>query len=322
MGPQRTSRRAFLAGSAGVLASCCLKGETVAATTAPATAPVEPIIDIHQHTHYSGRTDAQLIAHQARMGATRTILLPAGSVVRRPSTHEGKSNGLAAGCGGNETVVAMARQYPEKFAFFANEVPDLPGAVGEITKYLKLGAIGIGEQKFNVECDSKGIEALAELAGEFQVPMLLHFQYQMYNKGFERFHKVLEKFPKVNFIGHAQTFWANIDKDHADQKVLYPMTKVTPGGLTDRYLSDYPNLYADLSAGSGLNSLLRDEEQARSFLERHQDKILYGSDCSDIVGRGPVCSGWLAINGVRRLAPSKAIQGKILYENAKRLFKL
>ncbi len=32
---------------------------------------------------------------------------------------------------------------------------------------------------------------------------------------------------------------------------MYPKGPVTPGGLTDRYLSDYPNLYGDLSAGSG-----------------------------------------------------------------------
>ena len=37
------------------------------------------------------------------------------------------------------------------------------------------------------------------------------------------------------------------------------------GSSTDRYLSDYPNMYGDLSAGSGLNALKRDEEHAREF---------------------------------------------------------
>jgi len=53
---------------------------------------------------------------------------------------------------------------------------------------------------------------------------------------------------------------------------------VTTGGLTDRLLADYPNMYGDLSAGSGLNALTRDEVHAREFLARHQDKLLYGSD--------------------------------------------
>ena len=314
------SRRSFLAASAAVLAAAAARAEE--ATTAPSTAPVEPIIDIHQHTHYSGRTDEQLLAHQRRMGVTQTILLPAGTPVERPSTHEGKSNGLAAQCFGNESCVAIAGAHPSEYFFFANEVPDLPTARDEIAKYLNLGALGIGEQKFNVDCDSPEMQALFELAAERGVPILMHFQHEMYNKHFERFGKVLEKNPKTTFIGHAQTFWANIDKEHADQSVLYPKTKVTPGGLTDQYLSQYPNLYADLSAGSGLNSLLRDEEQARAFLDRHQDKILYGSDCNDIAGRGATCSGYQAIVAVRRLAPNKAAERKILYENAKRLLRL
>ena len=69
------------------------------------------------------------------------------------------------------------------------------------------------------------------------------------------------------------------DKNHKNQKDMYPKGKVTPGGWTDRYLADYPNMYADMSAGSGLNALIRDEEHARGFIERHQDKLLYGSDC-------------------------------------------
>jgi len=101
---------------------------------------------------------------------------------------------------------------------------------------------------------------------------------------------VLEKHPRVTFIGHAQTWWGNIDRNH-EQTVLYPKTKVTPGGITDRLLADYPNMYGDLSAGSGLNSLLRDEEHARGFLERHQEKLVYGSACDDRVGEGAACSG-------------------------------
>ena len=106
----------------------------------------------------------------------------------------------------------------------------------------------------------------------------------MYNYGFDRFGRVLEQFRDVTFIGHAQTWWANIDAKHADQSVLYPKGPVTRGGLTDRYLSDYPNMFGDLSAGSGLNALTSDEAFTRDFLERHQDKLLFGSDCSDREG--------------------------------------
>lgn len=316
MDASRPTRRDMVMAAAMALAAPCVQG----ADRAPSTEPVDPIIDIHQHTNYSGRTDAQLFRHQQAMGVTQTILLPAGSAVDRPSTHHGKSNGLAAGCGGNDTCLAISRANPGHYRFFANEVPDLPTARETLTKYLKMGALGIGEQKFSVPCDSPPIELVARIAQEFAVPVLLHFQHGMYNLDFPQFHKVLEKFARVNFIGHAQTFWAYIDRN-CDPTQMYPKGKVAPGGITDQYLSDYPNMWADLSAGSGLNSMLRDEDHARGFLDRHQDKILFGSDCNDSVGRGPTCQGWLTIHTLRRLAPH-AVERKILFENARRLFKL
>jgi predicted TIM-barrel fold metal-dependent hydrolase len=201
-------------------------------------------------------------------------------------------------------------------------VPDLPEAAETVRSQLKAGALGIGEQKFNVDCDSAELHRLAEVAAELGVPVLMHFQDQMYNKNIQNLHKTLEKFPKVNFIGHAQTFWAHIDRNYTNSRDLYPKGKVMPGGLTDRLLSDYPKLWADISAGSGLNSLVRDEEHAKGFLERHQDKIMFGSDCNDVVGRGPTCQGWLTIHTIRRLAPNRQIERKILYENAKKMFRL
>jgi predicted TIM-barrel fold metal-dependent hydrolase len=312
------SRRRLLGHAGLLLAPSLLR----AADEPPATRPVEPIIDIHQHTNYSGRTDAQLLRHQRAMGVTQTLLLPAGSVVKRPSTHDGQTNGLAAGCGGNQTVVKIAHEHPGEYFFYANEVPDLPDARQVISKYLRMGGLGIGEQKFNVPCDSPPIEQIAEIAGEFGVPVLLHFQEGMFNEHFTDFHKILEKFPKVNFIGHAQTVWAYTDKNYNNPADLYPHGKVTPGGVTDQYLTHFPNMWADVSAGSGLNFLLRDEEHARGFLDRHQDRILFGSDCNDIAGRGPSCQGWLTIRTLRRVAPSKPVERKILYENAKKLFRI
>lgn len=278
--------------------------------TATLTAANEPIIDIHQHTHYHGRSDDGLLQHQEKLGAWRTVLLPAGS-----------KYGLAADCGGNDTVRAMARAYPKRFAFFANELPDLPETGRVIEQYLKAGAIGIGEQKFHVDCDSKPMQLIAEIARDYQVPVLMHFEHGTYNLAFERFYKLLERYPTVNFIGHAQTWWGNIDARH-EQAVLYPKGKVTPGGITDRLLSDYANVFGDLSAGSGLNAFRRDEEHARGFLLRHQDKLLYGSDCEDSDGLPPRCTGLQQIALIRRLAPDPEAVQKMLYRNAAKLLKL
>ena len=279
----------------------------VSAQLAPAQ---EGIIDIHQHTPYSGRTADELVEHQKTMGITKTILLPAGSRF-----------GLAGGVAPNDASVELARRFPKQYYFFANELPDLPETRRVIEKYLKMGGIGIGEQKFPVDCDSLQIDLLAEIAREYDVPILLHFQHKTYNFNIERFHKTLAKHPRVNFIGHAQAWWGNIDKSH-EQEVGYPKTKVTPGGISDRLLADYPNMYGDLSAGSGLNAMLRDEDHAREFLKRHQDKVLYGSDCSDRFGRGEKCSGSQQITTLRRLAPDPKMQRKIFWENTARIMRV
>lgn len=281
-----------------------------------------PVIDIHQHTHYHGRSDIVMLGHQRAMGISKSILLPAGSDRVRKSTRGGKSNGLAAKVAGNEEAMRLAKENPGSVYFGANEVTDLDGARQVIEKYLKLGAVIIGEQKFDVEADSEASQELYRLAADYQVPILLHFQHETYNRGFERFHKMLEKHPKTNFIGHAQTWWANIDKAHRPETGLYPKGPVERGGLTDRYLSDYPNMFADMSAGSGLNSLLRDEEHTKAFLDRQQDKILYGSDCADSIGRGPGCQGARTLEALRRLAPDPVILRKILHDNAAKIIRL
>jgi predicted TIM-barrel fold metal-dependent hydrolase len=307
-----TTRRQFLAVAASASAASALPAEKSSRET---------IVDIHQHGHYLARPDDALIAHQRQMGITKTVLLPAALPVNRDSTHQGKSNGLAARVTGTAAAAKLAATYPKEFVFFCNEVPDLDNAKTVLEGWLKKGAIGIGEQKFGVAADSEPIHLVASIAQEFDVPVLLHFQFGMYNVGFDRFHKILEKYPKVNFIGHAQTWWGHVDKNH-DPKVLYPDGKVTPGGLTDRYLSDYPNMFGDLSAGSGQNSLKRDEAHAAEFLTRHQDKLMFGSDCPDREGQGGKCIGAGTLDIIRRLVPDASTREKIFYRNARKVIRL
>ena len=315
----RWSRRDFLNVSGAAVIGVAVRGVGAAA---PPLAQTAPVIDIHQHLGYAGRSDAALLAHQRTMGATTTILLPAGRPVSTPSTHDGFSNGLQAKCLGNDACFAFARAHAPEYWCGANEVPDIEGATAEIDRCLKRGALVIAEQKFGVECDSLEMQKIYQLAESAGVPVLMHWQFKMYNYGFDRFAKMLEKYPRVTFIGHAQTWWGNISKDFADQSVMYPKGQVAPGGLTDRYLSDYPNMYGDLSAGSGLNALTRDEAFTRDFLSRHQDKLVFGSDCDDVDGQGTGCQGAQILAAVRRLAPSRAIERKLLHDNAKKLFRI
>ena len=323
MNNQKQTRRNFIKKSsvlgAGIFTAATVKPDWLLKA---AKADDTRIIDIHQHTDYVNRSDADMFRHQKEMGITHTILLPSGHPVSMGSTHYGVSNGLQAKVTPNEAAYAIATKYPTTYFFGSNEVPDLPGATQEIEKYLKLGACVIGELKFNIDVDSKEMQAIFKLAEAYDVPVLMHFQHKMYTWGLDRLHKMLKKYKKVNFIGHAQTWWANVDKNHTDQNVLYPRGKVTPGGITDLLLTRYDNVFGDLSAGSGLNAFTRDEEAGRDFLKRHQDKLIYGSDCADSVGKGSACTGWQAIEMIKKLSPNKAAERKMLFDNANKLFKL
>ena len=71
----------------------------------------------------------------------------------------------------------------------------------------------------------------------------------------------------------------------------------------------YPNLYADLSAGSGLRALQRDRAFGRDFLIEFQDKLLFGRDYFDT----------LLIDYLHDLNLPREAFAKIAYQNAERL---
>lgn len=318
-----TSRRKFLASAGALTVGSMLPLDLLADADSKKK---EPIIDIHQHIHYVGRKDNKLLAHQEAMGVTTTIMLPAGRPVNSESTHQGLANGLQAEVGGNAETYLFAMAHRKHFKFGACAVPDAPDAIYDLERYLKLGAKVIGELKFGVECDSPEMHKIYQLAQEYDVPVLMHWQKDRYFYGFDRFYKMLEQYPRVNFIGHAQFWWANVDKALPNENLpMYPKGKVTSAGLTERYLNDYPNMYGDLSAGSGLNAFRRDESHGAEFMQKLQDKLLFGSDCWDdlgIIDAKENCTGAPMIQMIKKISGSKAAERKILYENAKRLFKL
>ena len=297
------SRREFIAGTAAAMLALHVRAADAAGDL--------PTIDIHVHCTHRGRPDEEILAHQQNTGVKTTVLLPAG-----------ETGVLAAGASGNAHVVAFARRHPGRFHFFANENVFRPNAPREIERYLKLGAIGIGELKDEGACDSANLQRIAEVAREYDVPILMHFQEGAYNVGYARFHRMLEKFPTVKFIGHAQSFWANVSKGHREAEGLYPKGAVVRGGLTDRWLADYPNLYGDLSAGSGNGALVRDPSFTKEFLTRHQDKLMYGSDCFCGPGRGPQCHAAAKLGFLKQFCASDEIRKKLLYGNAHKLLKI
>ena len=82
------SRRSFLRHASIGACACSV------VPTLDAAESTGPIIDIHQHVHYHGRSSKIMIAHQRAMGISKTILLPAGQPKVRKSTRGGRSTDL------------------------------------------------------------------------------------------------------------------------------------------------------------------------------------------------------------------------------------
>jgi len=263
-----------------------------------------PVFDLHFHLRPQ---PAANLAHLDGAGVTKANLLTRNDAA--------------------EQVKVMAAMAPGRFTWFNSYDVSQPDAERVLAQAVKDGAQGFGEMKFHVAADGPELRRAYALAADLHVPILIHFQEVdhfpdegTWATGFAKaFESILKAYPKTTFIGHADAFWANVSADYQNE-AAYPTGPIKRGGLTDRWLGDYPNLFGDMSANSGNNAMSRDAEFTADFLKRHQDKLLYGSDCNDL--DGTKCQGAQTIAAIRRLAPSKAVERKLLYGNAKKLFRL
>ncbi len=229
-----------------------------------------PVFDFHFHMR--GQPAANL-AHLDGAGIAKANLL---------------TRATAAG-----QVAAVQAAAPGRFTWFVSADVAEPAGLEALTQAVRSGARGFGEIKLHYPTDGDEFRRAYTLAAELKVPILIHFQEVDHFKnegtwspGFAtRFESVLKSFPQTTFIGHADAFWANVSADYRNE-AAYPAGPIVRGGITDRLLGTYPNLYGDLSANSGNNMLSRDAAFTRDFLTRHQDKLLFGSDCGCADGHG------------------------------------
>jgi predicted TIM-barrel fold metal-dependent hydrolase len=93
-----------------------------------------------------------------------------------------------------------------------------------------------------------------------------------------------------------------------------------PGGAVPRLLDTYPNLYGDLSAYSGYKAITRDEKFGLMFLEKYQDRLMYGSDT--INKRQIIPLGLYLDECAEKGLIRRETWEKICYRNARKLFKI
>jgi predicted TIM-barrel fold metal-dependent hydrolase len=278
-----------------------------------------PVLDTHLHL----RSDADAcFTHMQGCGVTHAVLL-----TRAPDQEKAKA------------------EMERRSGHFARSIsldPALPDASRMLRDALKGGAVSIGELKFHLALDSPEMRRVYDIAADMQVPVMMHIQNfphfageLPYNTGYPQFDKMLRAYPRTNFIGHGDLFWAHISADVPTDRG-YPNGPIKAGGLTDRWLSDFPNLYADMSANSGNNALSRDTDFSRGFISRHKTKLIFGSDCSCTDGHGAgvsqnnnpeasrlagKCVARETLGLLQRLAPPEIFRG-VTWENGTHLFKI
>ncbi len=187
----------------------------------------------------------------------------------------------------SDFVLAQTKPYRDRLVPFCSIDPrtsyrgGLQGLIDMLRKYQDAGAMGFGEHKPGIAVDDPRNLRIHQACGEVGMPLLFHLDNQRNTDeaGLPGLEKAVAHSPKCNFVGHGPGWWASISGD-AKQSDLggYPKSKTVPGGAIDRLMEKYPNIYGELSAGSGANSISRNLEFGREFLIRNQDRIMFGTD--------------------------------------------
>jgi predicted TIM-barrel fold metal-dependent hydrolase len=235
------------------------------------------MIDFHVHLgnlyRYSypnniGLSTHQLIERMDREGIETSVLLPLESP-------EG-----ACGYFLTEHAIEARDMYPERLIAFLCVDPRMSRVAELIDVFVKhYGCSGFGEHINELAFDDPRNKIIYAKCDEYGLPLVfeINVNYCYDEVGLPRLESCLKEFPNVKFCGHGPGFWAAISGDD-DGKAGYPKRPIAPGGALDRLLSQYDNLYADISAGSGYNGLTRDPEFTRGFVDRNWRKLLFGTD--------------------------------------------
>ena len=289
------------------------------------------IIDSHNHPYYHGLDATGVIDEMDAFGIDlcwlHTWYLPPAQHL--PSSHRGfnpanvRPDGTHAGVTLDD--VARARdQYPDRFIAGWCPCPTEGDAATLFEVATRTHGIRIcGEWSYTMLLDDPRAIELFLAAGECGAPVVLHidtpylsdgsgkrgYQPAWYGGEIDALDRTFGKCPDTVFIGHAPGFWRHISGDEVDDPKTYPDGPITPGGKLFDLFEHHPNLWADLSAGSGLTAMRRDSEHAVTFITRYQDRLLYGRDAP-----GNDLQEFLV-----GLDMSKSVREKVMSENALRL---
>lgn len=322
MSQQNITRRSFVAGISGLaaasLAARRLCGETPA-STAPATQPAGDFVDVHTHLGQTWNTTKPLSADGLLKwmddhAVAQAMVLPLVSP-------EASSFPLSVQFVLEQTAAHRRRLVPFCCVDPRQTINGGKKGIDDLLKrYADEGCRGFGEHKPGLAVNDPLSMRLYAACGRAGLPVLLHLDNvrNTDTPGLPGLEQAMKENPQTQFIGHGPGFWASISGDVKTAADLggYPKGKVVEGGALDRLLSAYPNLYCDLSAGSGAGALSRDLEFGAGFLKRRQDRVLFGSDY--LAPGQPVPQ----FEVLAKLDLPADVRAKIYRDNARKLLKL
>ncbi|MBI3985634.1 MAG: amidohydrolase family protein [Lentisphaerae bacterium] len=254
------------------------------------------IIDAHNHPDWHGHSLDKYLANMNRHGIDVAWLL---AWECPPDEYDPSYNYCIPETGaGGPIPFARCRSYAERAPgrFVLGYAPDprRPDAIDRLRAAVEIFGVQVcGELKLRMMYDNPDALRLFRFCGERRIPVTVHVDYEFktgvvyprpswwYGGGIEPLERAVRKCPDTVFLGHAPGFWSHISGDDQYDKAMYPAGKVQPGGRVVELMRTCPNLYGDLSAGSGCNALKRDPEFAKAFILEFQDRLLYARDYFD-----------------------------------------
>ena len=241
-----------------------------------------PLIDVHTHLIPERTLDREplsadeLVSWMDERGIDRAVVQaldsPESYPVQAPSWW----------------VLDQVESFPDRLIPFCTVDPrtlvyedDFDAVTELLERYVDRGARGFGELKAGVAIDDSRAETLYELCATHELPILFHTDDKAMEDevGLPRLEDVLASYPEVDFVAHAQAWWAHISADVSrEDRGDYPEGPVEPGGRVPELLERYDNIYGDVAGLSGWNALTRDEAFAQGFLEAHHEQLVFGTD--------------------------------------------
>ena len=285
------------------------------------------IIDAHNHPDWHGHDLAKFLANMDANHIDVTWLLSweCPKDEYDPAYNQSMPDVGESGPVPFARCLSYAERAPKRFVLGFCPDPRSADAIDRLKAMKEIYGVRVcGEMKLRMMYDDLDAIRLYRFCAAEKIPVVMHFDPEFdtgksyprpnwwYGGGIEVLERVLKACPETIFLGHAPGFWSHISGDAFRDKEAYPTGPVAPGGIVPRLLRTYPNLYCDLSAGSGWNALHRDLGFARDFVLEFQDRILYARDYFDTRHQE-------LLNGLR-LPPE--VLGKIYAGNALRLVPL